>query len=491
MNTQLMSVDSSLPAWIGGNDLLGPVQARIVIPGSGGTAAATSRITVEAGQDDQNGVRLEGFDCFGNSLGIVDRSGTLGAHGRSTFTISTPGIASFHVFSPTRNDTYGALQIDVGETAPCVSGEVSLAGEGAATTGAPHAVSALVKEDGAAVGGRTVAFTVVSGPNAGLTRTAETDAAGVARLDYTATAAGVDVIEASYSPPQQALKRSNQVSVAWADPPPVPTVVPLPAPKDTDHDGLPDASDNCPEDANADQKDGDGDKVGDACDILPPGDAPVVAGTTAQVTAVSGEVFIKLPKGAKVSARASRAYARAAQKAPISGFIPIKGVATVPIGSEVDSRKGELELKTAAKYDKKGSRQGLQQGRFAAGMFAIRQASKRKAGATSKPSTDLVLLTPPGSARACAAGSPVQPIKGVVRTLSATAKGNFRTIGSASTTTASSGTWLVQDRCNGTLTEVGRGKVTVHDTQLKKDLTLRAGQGYLARARLFAARKAS
>ena len=124
-------------------------------------------------------------------------------------------------------------------------------------------------------------------------------------------------------------------------------------------------------------------------------------------------------------------------------------------------------------------------------MFAIRQAAKRKAGAASKPSTDLVLLTPPGRSRACAAGSTVRPIKGIVRTLAATAKGTFRTIGSASTTTASSGTWLVSDRCNGTLTEVGRGKVTVHDTKLKKDFTLRAGQGYLARARLFAARKAS
>ena len=266
--------------------------------------------------------------------------------------------------------------------------------------------------------------------------------------------------------------------------------MPIPAPKDTDHDGLPDASDNCPLDVNADQKDADGDKVGDACDILPPGDAPVVAGTTAQVTAVSGEVFIKLPKGAKVSAKASRAYARAAQQAPISGFIPIKGVATVPIGSEIDARKGQLELKTASKYDKQGQKSGLQQGRFAAGMFAIRQAAKRKAGATKKPTTDLVLQSPPGSARACASGSAVRPIKGVVRTLSATAKGNFRTVGGASTTTATNGAWIVSDRCNGTLTEVGRGKVTVHDTKLQKDFTLRSGQGYLARARLFAARTA-
>jgi hypothetical protein len=498
--TLLADVDSSLPAWTGTDDdgsmnLLRPVQARIVVPGSGGVPAATSTLTVEAGIDEQAGVRLEGFDCFGNSVGVVGRSGQdNGPHGRSTFTLSTPGIASFRVFTPENNDHFGVPQINLGETAPCVNGEVALNAQTSATMGTPHTISATVKENGEPVAGRTITFTVLSGPNAELTRTAESGADGVATASYDSSVEGTDVIEASYSPPQQARRRSNQVSVTWSTPPPplppppVPTVVP--APRDTDRDGLPDASDNCPEVANSDQADGDHDKVGDACDILPPGDLPVVAGTTAQVTAISGEVFIKLPKGTKVPARAAKVYARAAQQAPISGFVPIKGVATVPVGSEIDSRKGELELKTASKYGKKGQKTGLQQGRFAAGIFAIRQAAKRKARATKKPTTDLVLRTPPGLARACAANSGVRPLKGIVRTLSATAKGSFRTIGGASTTTAADGTWIVQDTCNGTLTEVGRGKVTVHDAKLNKDFTLRSGQGYLARARLFAARTA-
>ena len=108
-------------------------------------------------------------------------------------------------------------------------------------------------------------------------------------------------------------------------------------------------------------------------------------------------MFVKLPKGTKLRARV-------AQKAPISGFVPIKGVATVPIGSEIDSRKGQLDIKTASKFDKKGQRTQLQQGRFGAGIFKIRQAAKRRAGAAAKPSTDLVLQTPPGLSRACAAG---------------------------------------------------------------------------------------
>jgi hypothetical protein len=147
-------------------------------------------------------------------------------------------------------------------------------------------------------------------------------------------------------------------------------------------------------------------------------------------------------------------------------------------------------IKTASKYGAKGQKTNLQQGRFGAGMFAIRQAARRRGqSGSAKPTTDLVLQTPPGLSRACAAGSAVRPIKGVVRTLSATAKGAFRTIGGASTVTANSGTWIVSDRCDGTLTEVGRGKVVVRDTRLKQDFTLRSGQGYLARAQLFAARQ--
>jgi hypothetical protein len=45
-----------------------------------------------------------------------------------------------------------------------------------------------------------------------------------------------------------------------------------PPPTDTDGDGVPDETDNCPDVANPDQADTDGDGVGDACDEPPPTD---------------------------------------------------------------------------------------------------------------------------------------------------------------------------------------------------------------------------
>jgi hypothetical protein len=120
-------------------------------------------------------------------------------------------------------------------------------------------------------------------------------------------------------------------------------------------------------------------------------------------------------------------------------------------------------------------------------MFKIRQARARKGLARSATiPTDLALLTPPEATRACV-GS--RPLKGAVRTLSATVKGSFRTLAGASTTIARNATFNVTDRCDGTLTEVGRGKVLVVGKGRKTPMTVAAGRAYLVRAHLFSAKK--
>ena len=61
-------------------------------------------------------------------------------------------------------------------------------------------------------------------------------------------------------------------------------------------------------------------------------------------------------------------------------------------------------------------------------------------------------------------------------------KGKFRTSGQYSSATVRGTIWLVQDRCEGTLTKVCRGTVQVADFQRNKTVSVTAGHSYLARA---------
>jgi hypothetical protein len=254
------------------------------------------------------------------------------------------------------------------------------------------------------------------------------------------------------------------------------TVAPLPTPPpvaDADADGVPDATDNCPANANANQADDDKDGVGDACDVLPPGDVPPTPGKTAVVRAISGEVFVKLP-GRSLKQN--------------GGFIPLKGVASVPVGSTVDARKGELEMKSAANSFAASDRRAKQQtARIKAGIFAIKQKRAKKGKAKrASISTDLGLLSPTGAEAQCQKG----PAKGIVRSLSMVAKGYYRALGGASTATARNATFVTTDRCDGTVTEVGRGRVTLALKGTKrKPVTVKAGGAYFAKAKLFRVRK--
>jgi hypothetical protein len=258
------------------------------------------------------------------------------------------------------------------------------------------------------------------------------------------------------------------------------TVVPPPVVVrvvDTDGDGVPDVPDNCPADPNPGQADGDRDGVGDACELLPPGDLPPVAGVRTIVRAVAGEVFVRLPR------RARRTVAQS------SGFVPLKGVASVPVGSTVDTRKGRVALTSAADYRRASSpRHREQSGSFATAIFKIKQRREQRVSARAAR-TDLQLRTPPGAGRICATSGRV-PLKGVVRTMSATASGSFATIGGAGTTLVNgSATWLMSDRCDGTLTEVGRGRVSVRDRVRDRTVKVRSGQAYFVAKRLFTPRK--
>ncbi|HEY7374139.1 MAG TPA: FG-GAP-like repeat-containing protein, partial [Polyangia bacterium] len=247
---------------------------------------------------------------------------------------------------------------------------------------------------------------------------------------------------------------SNAVTVLLNPAPPAPPPVTV---ADADGDGIPDAADNCPLKANPGQADADHDGIGDACEVLPSGSLPPVAGVRAVTKLLAGTVQVKLP-GA-------------------SAYVPLAGVASVPVGATVDARGGSLTLTAAV--DRAGKKQSAT---IAAGIFRVRQhRAKSKATVT----TDLALTTPPGRTRACAARS--APRKGVIRKLSVVSKGVFRTVAAKAVVKGANASWTASDRCDGSLTKVTHGKVAVkagHRTR-----TVRAGHSLLIRAKLFAARR--
>jgi hypothetical protein len=210
-----------------------------------------------------------------------------------------------------------------------------------------------------------------------------------------------------------------------------------------------------------------------------------VDGRVVIVKVLSGQIFVKLP------AHGSAAR-HLAQAAPIPGFVPLKGVAALPVGTEVDARRGTLSLTSTVDGRRIGHGGKTQTATLSAGIFAIRQRRLAEGSRTRIP-TDLVLKGAPGASHACLSNPDSGPIKGVprnaIRSLTArVTKGVFRTIGGAGIVTGSRATWSTQDLCAGTRTIVGKGRVQVLDTVHNTTVTVAGGRSLLVRARLFTAR---
>jgi DNA-binding beta-propeller fold protein YncE len=179
-----------------------------------------------------------------------------------------------------------------------------------------------------------------------------------------------------------------------------------------------------------------------------------VLGRTVTVAPVSGRVSVKLP-GRR--------------------FVRFTGAQQIPVGSQLDTSRGTVRLTSAA-----NSRGAVQSGDFSAGVFQVRQS--RTAGGL----TDLNLSG--GSFRGCAVGAGRRAAASrlssrVVRRVRGNGRGRFRTHGRYSAATVRGTIWDTVDRCDGTLTRVRRGIVVVRDLRKRRNITVRAGRSYLARAR--------
>lgn len=171
------------------------------------------------------------------------------------------------------------------------------------------------------------------------------------------------------------------------------------------------------------------------------------------VSKVSGKVLVKEPGSSK--------------------FVPLTGVTEIPVGSQVDTTHGVIKLVAGLGGGRTNS------ANFNDGLFKILQKHTRNAYMT--------LVLQGGNfavcrSRALGVLNADAKRKRPVRRLWGNGKGRFASKGRYSSATVRGTRWLVQDRCDGTLTRVLRGVVRVQDFRKRKTVNVRAGQSYLAKA---------
>ena len=194
------------------------------------------------------------------------------------------------------------------------------------------------------------------------------------------------------------------------------------------------------------------------------GVSPPVPGKSVAIGLVSGKVFYKSPTGRRTQ---------------------LKADTNIPVGSQIDTRRGRVELTSAAT----GTGATTQKSDFYQGTFKVKQ-SVPKGNRAAALTTDITLAgeasrSQCASARGAGAAA-VSKKKGphaVLGKLWGNGKGKFRTNGKYSSATVRGTIWLTTDRCDGTLTTVKRGTVSVRDLRRHKTVTVKAGHSYLARAR--------
>jgi hypothetical protein len=147
-------------------------------------------------------------------------------------------------------------------------------------------------------------------------------------------------------------------------------------------------------------------------------------------------------------------------------FLKLTDDVQVPVGTTLDTVKGRVSITSAS--DLKG---GTNKSWFYSGVFKVKQAL------AAKPVTELQLT---GAKLSCKKASAAAK-KPKTRKLWGDGSGQFRTRGQFSSATVRGTKWEVIDRCDGTLTRVVRGVVTVRDFVKRKTVIVRAGKQYLAR----------
>ena len=165
-------------------------------------------------------------------------------------------------------------------------------------------------------------------------------------------------------------------------------------------------------------------------------------------TVVSGTVLIQIP--------------------PSKKFVQLKTGDVIPVGSVVDATGGRVRITIA---QPNGT---LQATDFFQGVFQVTQAKNGLA----------TMVLRGGSLARCGRAAAVHSAKSkkVVRHLWGAGSGKFRTKGRYAAASIRGTTWDTIDRCDGTLVRVTQGSVTVRDFKKKRNIVVKRGQSYLAKA---------
>jgi CSLREA domain-containing protein len=169
---------------------------------------------------------------------------------------------------------------------------------------------------------------------------------------------------------------------------------------------------------------------------------PPTAGETVNVSLRSGVVKAKIPGSDE--------------------FFQLRDGQQFPVGTTMDTTNGQITMVAAGRKQKAW---------FYDGLFKFGQSRGRR------PLTTLSLTAKLSCGKSNSAYTAAKRNR---RRLWGDGKGRFRTKGSFSSATVRGTKWLTEDRCNGTLTRVKKGTVTVRDFARKRTVILRAGQRYLA-----------
>jgi streptogramin lyase len=166
-------------------------------------------------------------------------------------------------------------------------------------------------------------------------------------------------------------------------------------------------------------------------------------------------------------------------KAPGGGWETMAPGAEMPLAATYDTRQGAVTLTSA------GCRGNTQTGRFGGGLFTLRQPSEAcgrvdvylRGGRFSSCPRIGTRRARSGSVASASGSRKVRKLWG------RDSGGRFRTHGRHSQATVRGTRWLTVDRCDGTLTRVTSGAVSVRDFVRHRTVLVRAGRMYLARSR--------